>query len=1322
MIDRRQSGILVFVVVAMLTGAAGPALAGIAGTKWIPIGPAPEIGFFEGGVSGRATSIAVNPTNVDDVWLGTANGGVWHTTNAGIDWTPESDAMPPLAIGSLALDCTGGNCATIYVGTGENAVRRDTYSGGGILMGSIAGGHVTTWLPRGVFTFNRGSINNVVLDPTTSGSSKTIYVSLSSGVTASSTESTVTAPMPASGYGLYKSTDQGLNWTKLNLAGAAGARPTDLEMTPGNPSVLWAGFMGKGVFKSVNGGALWCPQNPGILPPRGCPVSTGLPDVSSQFDHVEIALWNSNIAYAMFGRCPDSLSVNCEPSIYRTFDGGVTWSQTNPGSTLGSDYVGCLTSYSRYTHALVVSPHNANTIFVGAIRLCRSDDGGATFEQSDGNMGTGSVTSPSWTGILHLDHHAIVFHPQDANRVYEVSDGGFAASMDGGANWFPRNDDLQTTLFQSLASSPVSTWVVGGLQDNGCAAWIGNPGWSSIGRCGDGGFTIVDRQVKSRVFATSNNGYGDALPGRLENGDITWIDSGLVPGEKRSYYPAFIQDPNVPPGPAPTGQLLYFGTNRLFRADSNDPVWQAVSPVLSSTSQPEILGGVNVITAIAVAPNDPQRIYIGYYGGEVFTTHAACTSPGCWQRIGQGIVPAAPVTRIAVDPSNPDAAYIAYSGFFFGAHAYKATLAGGVWSVTAAAGSGAGSLPPTIPVDTLSIEPSSPQIIWAGTDDGVFKTTDGGANWARFGTNLPRVPVYEIVLDETRHRVLAATHGRGVFMISQQTILTLVTWEKDFFNRTVPDTISVLGYGFLPSQACSMQIFRTNGSVCATSPSDANFGLILSDPNGTLTTTKALAYNTLPMAYACKNGLCIDGVFVAGCDSAANPLAGVRVTCGGQTATALINAPALAFNPQSAKLLLGQAPAPQGSAPQGAATPALTSARSFDVIVGLHAGGATQPLCSAPVSYDTAEAPETVLQRAADRINAEAECAAQGITASVTMEGLTGEDPTPTVFRLTLSAPQLQGEEMFPAFRTTSGLGSQQCLRFQDIGRLYENQLLGMRITLETGAGVSSGGVLSIVERSGLGDCGVAFTIPAGRTGADIAKALATSFQAPGIPGSNLFCPSRRNPRDVALDGDDSLLFSVASDITICNSDPGVGFTVGPKDLAICRGDIDCADASFCDGVERCDAGLCRPGSAPACDDGEACTLDACDEHAAACAHMPVTVDPVGDTVRATYSPATTTMVLDWVPVALADHSNTYRGSIPPGLMGQRPQPYDQACFESGDSAGDGAARSHDDAVPPIGWAWYYLVDGEGPCGEGGLGQASSGAPIPNTSPCPTPP
>ena len=735
------------------------------GTTWLPLGPAPVANgqTFDPNtrvdVSGRATVIAVNPFNPDDVWLGTANGGVWHSTTGGAHWAAMSDNEESLAIGAIALaGCNAIRCSTVYAGTGENAIRRDTYYGAGLLIGSLVGVEFPqfVWTQQGRDLFRFASINNLVLDPTTSGSTQRIYVALSSGVTASATESTLTAPPPSMGYGIYKSETNGGSWTKLSVAGSNGARPTDLEIDPQSNTTLFAGFLGQGIFKTTDGGTTWCPLNPGIALPAGCAASTGLPNPATTFDWVQMAIYHPSAAspatlYATFGNCPDpigngpSFTGSCNPSLFKSTDGGATWTLQNSAVP---------DVYSRYTHALTIHPTDPTQVFLSGIHLMQSSDSGMTFND---------------IGLeLHPDHHALVFpDPTHPSRMYDTSDGGFAYTTTGGASWTSGNTDLQITAFQSISSSPLTGRVIGGSQDVGTQMWTGLRTWQHIDD-GDSSSTVMGLDNVLNMY----DNYFEACPRRSTSGGVlgsfdlitfginTYFDcysggpsAGLDPA---AVYPPMVQDP-TPPYP------LYFGTNLLYKTTNDGTDWSPVSPALGGTGTfyPDI-NRTNVITAIAVAPSNHNRIYIGYYDGQIWVTDGACASTVCWHSAGgpSHSAPNAIVTRIAIHPTNPDIAYATYSGFNIGAHVYSTTSGGSFWSP-------ANGTLPDVPANTISIEPSTPSNLWLGTDsavmDGVkgsvFKSTNGGITWAPFSNGLPNSPVYEISIDETHGRIYAATHG-----------------------------------------------------------------------------------------------------------------------------------------------------------------------------------------------------------------------------------------------------------------------------------------------------------------------------------------------------------------------------------------------------------------------------------------------------------------------------------------------------------------------------------------------------------------------------------
>jgi hypothetical protein len=606
----------------------------ITGTKWKPIGPAPIGGFFKGGVSGRTTAIAVNPLNGDQIWLGTASGGVWYSPDGGATWYPMTDGMGALAIGAIAVTgCDFDRCTKVFAGTGENAIRRDTYYGRGLLVGTYITGsgppNYAWFLRHGDATvdFNLGSINDVVYVANPMSGLGRVIVSLSSGVTASATESTVTAAESAvGGYGLYSSIDDGVTWTKLNVAGAAGARPTDLEVHPTNGNKLYAGFLELGVFKSEDAGVTWCPLSAGITVPPGCTPASGLPDGGvTAFDFVEMAIFrpDPSILYASFGHCTDPLLKKCVPSLYKTTNSGLTWMPQYVGTAFPTG--GAHTEpqgYSRYTHALVIHPSNDNVVYMGGIRLWKTNNGGASFFTFDQNNAPGSSI---FGDILHADHHEIVWDPSTTGRIYNANDGGFAYTT--GTGWYPANEGLQITGFQSMSASTLTDRVIGGTQDNSAAMWTGSKTWTHLPCCGDAGSTVMDAKEPLTMYALSE--YGDVR--RSLNGGASWCEANAgLPNkefEPRAFYAPMEQDPSSPHPLYWGGQKLYTAQPQPGRDSCSNVTWSAVSPALQTGSQPEIYGGEDVITAIGISESNS-----GCTGQTLLatTSHAGPTSgPGC---------------------------------------------------------------------------------------------------------------------------------------------------------------------------------------------------------------------------------------------------------------------------------------------------------------------------------------------------------------------------------------------------------------------------------------------------------------------------------------------------------------------------------------------------------------------------------------------------------------------------------------------------------------------------------------------------------------------
>lgn len=384
--------------------------------RWSPLGPDLILfGQSSGGpitATGRANAVAPNPLNpFGDVWVGTATGGVWRGSVApSIGWTPMTDQTEALAVGDIELDsCTPQRCATVWVGTGENGIRRDTQYGKGVLKGSWNGA-AYDWSLLGEEHFALGSIARLLLDPRTpDGASKTVFVALSSGLTANATQSTVYTRPPGS-YGIWRSRNSGATWA--NVFPTAN-QATDLEMDPQAPDVMWAGVRRQGLYKSTDGGNTWQPSHNGI------PAN-----VLATADWPEIEVFRQPgmpqaILYTVLGECPHPhekrpmQQISCTPLIYKSNDGGASWSEMYPSS---SDIRQRIKAYSSYTHSLTIHPLFPNVLWFGGIGLWVSFDSGATWRR------TGAPQ-------LHVDHHQLVLFPNagvpGGISGYAVSDGGF---------------------------------------------------------------------------------------------------------------------------------------------------------------------------------------------------------------------------------------------------------------------------------------------------------------------------------------------------------------------------------------------------------------------------------------------------------------------------------------------------------------------------------------------------------------------------------------------------------------------------------------------------------------------------------------------------------------------------------------------------------------------------------------------------------------------------------------------------------------------------------------------------------------------------------
>jgi photosystem II stability/assembly factor-like uncharacterized protein len=616
-----------------------------------------------------------------------------------------------LAMGSVAIDTTNTN--VIYAGTGELNNSADSYYGCGILR-SVDGGD--TWTPLGQSIFR-----------TTTGGAR-----ISKIVIDASSHSTLLA---ATSFGLYRSLHAGTDWTPVLTSSVSlgGDVASDVVQDPTNPAIMYAAqgnvFGGttaqlNGIYKSIDHGATWVRINPAGFPV--CSSST------CNVGRINLAVSTDNTGkVSLFAAVEDANNGSTADGqllgLFVTTDGGNSWT-SRTASFAGSGSM-CNTQ-CWYSMALAVDPRNPSIVYFGGLSLYRSTDGGATFSE---------IGSP-----IHVDQHAIAFDPTNSAIMYAGNDGGIFKTTNATSTqpfWTSLNTNLSLTQFYAgLSVSPIdSTVIVGGTQDNGTLQSNGTSNWPNV-LGGDGGFTAMDQLAGTVTFAeTQWPASGSQGPWRRDptGSGFSHKTVGMNLNDRASFIPPMAMDPAHP-------RILFFGTQNLYRTSNSGDLWTMIGP--------NLIAATGVINAIGIAPSDTLTAYVGSTDARVSYTHDGGTT---W--IAAAGLPNAAVTDFAVDPRNALTAVVVFGGFL-SSHVWKTTDGGVSWSDLTL------NLPNT-PTLSVVLEPGSLDID-IGTDIGVFTLRNGSSSWSPVVNGLPNVAVYDLVFDTQRSRLIAATHGRGVFSLN----------------------------------------------------------------------------------------------------------------------------------------------------------------------------------------------------------------------------------------------------------------------------------------------------------------------------------------------------------------------------------------------------------------------------------------------------------------------------------------------------------------------------------------------------------------------------
>lgn len=687
---------------------------------WIAKGPS--------NIGGRITTMAISRQNPNILYIGGADGGVLKSTNGGINWTPLFDDQPSLSMGAIALDPNNDNI--VYVGTGEVNSSGDSYDGFGMVKSTDGG---ATWFSLGLEETRH--IGKIVIDP---NNTNTLYIAAMG-----------TLYTPNATRGVYKSTDGGTTWSRvLFINDSTGV--VDLAMNPQNPHILLAaawqrmrgpqgrryvGGVHTGIYRTTDGGASWSRLANGLPAPA---PNVGRPAVA-------IAPSNPLVMYAAYADDPGNFF-----GVYRSSDGGDSWARTNDGA-LANLY----SNFGWYFGKVFVHPINENNVYVFGVSFGKTTDGGATWTTHIAN---------------HVDHHAMAFHPTNASFLYIGHDGGFSRSTNGGSTWIREtNQDLFTTQFYAGCINylnPVAS--MGGTQDNGTPrTQTGSVSdWASING-GDGFYCAID-------YTNPNYQYAESQFGAIRRTTNNWASSasgtsGIGATDRKNWSTPIVMDPNNP-------QVLYTGTQYLYKTTNRAVSWTAISPDLTNGVVPGF-SAYATITTIDVAATDSNVVMVGTDDANVWVTTNGGAS---WIDINDGL-PNRWVTRVRFDPTNHSIAYVTLSGYRNDSrlpHIFRTTNLGATWQDIS------GNLPEA-PINVVLVDPLHPSRLYIGTDVGCYFTTNTGATWSMMGIGLPNVVVSDMVLHAPTRIARAFTHGRSMWEINLDDLTAVAE------NREVPVRIDL---------------------------------------------------------------------------------------------------------------------------------------------------------------------------------------------------------------------------------------------------------------------------------------------------------------------------------------------------------------------------------------------------------------------------------------------------------------------------------------------------------------------------------------------------
>jgi len=693
--------------------------------SWRNVGPAVT--------GGRIVDFAVLEENPSIIYAATASSGVWKSATGGHTWFPVFEKEDAVALGGIAVAPANPN--VVWVGTGEPNARnlRSTSWGRGVYKSEDGG---ESWHHMGLE--HSQHIGRIVIHP---DDPNTVWVSVLGSMWTHQ-------PERNEARGLWRTTDGGENWTR-SLWIDENTGVVEVVMDPRDPDRLYAGAWqrerkdwrffgtgpGSGLFRSEDGGDSWTR------------LTNGLPETDMGRPGLSVCRSQPDRVYAILQ--------GADGGLYRTDNRGASWEKLSTA-----------VSSSMYYGQVRCHPTIPDRVYVLGTRLSVSEDGGRTFRH-DG-------AGPS----VHVDHHALWINPNRPEQILLGNDGGIYQSEDDGESW-RFAPDMPLTQFYNITADLQEPfyYVYGGTQDNNSLGGpsgtrntdgVVNADWFVT--VGGDGFWLAVEPENSRVVYTESQ-YGRLVRFDALTGERRLIQPQPRRGQDEDEEVTYRWNWSAPVLISPhEASTVYFGAQFLFRSTNRGDSWETISPDLTRQvdyGPTNLISPYGTIRIIAESPHQQGVLAVGTDDGLVQLSRDAGET---WTEIGSfpGVPELSQVVRLVLSAHDPERIYVALSGHEyndFAPYLLKSDDFGDSWTSISE------GIPTDEPIRAFAADPAVPNLLFVGTEFGVYGSLDGGSSWLSLQNDLPTVPIHDMVIQPKQHDLVLGTHGRGIWILDQIDVL-----------------------------------------------------------------------------------------------------------------------------------------------------------------------------------------------------------------------------------------------------------------------------------------------------------------------------------------------------------------------------------------------------------------------------------------------------------------------------------------------------------------------------------------------------------------------